>query len=54
VFEQAAFKVTRDLQAQFFATQAIDDGYAVSNKSRVDLIVVYNALSALQRAGLFR
>lgn len=54
VFEQVSVRVVRDVTVSAFATQAFDDSFVVVNARRVDLIVSYNALGPLQRAGLFR
>jgi len=54
VFEQSAFALTRDLSASVYVTQAVHNAFPVSNHFRVDLALSYNALTALQHAGLFR
>jgi hypothetical protein len=54
VFEQISVRVLRDLTVGAFATQAFHNAYTVVNGRRVDLVVSYNALGPLQRAGLFR
>jgi hypothetical protein len=54
LFEQATIKLTRDLSTSLFMTQAVHNAFAVSNHHRVDLVVTYNALGPMQRAGLFR
>jgi hypothetical protein len=54
LFEQATLKVTRDLSVSGFLTQAVHNSFAVSNKKRGDLVLTYNALAPIQRAGLFR
>jgi hypothetical protein len=54
MFEQSTVKITRDLSASLFVTQAVHNAFAVSNRERVDVVVTYNALGAFQRAGLFR
>ncbi len=54
VFEQVSVRVLRDFTVSAFATQAFDDEFVVANAQRFDLVVSYNALGPLQRAGFFR
>jgi len=54
VFEQVSVRVLRDVTVSTFATQAFDDPFVVINHRRFDLVVAYNALGPLQRAGFFR
>jgi hypothetical protein len=54
LYEQATLKVTRDLSVSAFLTQAVNNSYAVANARRIDLVVVFNALGPVQRAGMFR
>ena len=54
VFEQISVRVLRDVTLSAFATQAFRNAFAVANARRVDLVVSYNALGPLQRAGFFR
>ena len=54
VFEQGTIRLTRDLSASVFVTQAVHNDLALSNEHRVDVVVTYNAIGPLQRAGLFR
>ena len=54
VFEQVSVRLFRDLTVIGFATQAFHNDFAVANAKRLDLVVSYNALGPLQRAGFFR
>ena len=54
MFGQASVLVLRDLTVSAFGTQAFDNPFPVASAHRFDLIVSYNALGPLQRAGLFR
>jgi hypothetical protein len=54
VFEQVSVRLLRDLTVSAFATQAFHNAFTVANDQRLDLVVAYNALGPLQRAGLFR
>jgi hypothetical protein len=54
VFEQVTVRVFRDFTVSGFATQAFDNSFAIANTRRVDLVVTYNALGPIRRAGWFR
>jgi hypothetical protein len=51
VFVDAKLPLVRDLSLNVFYGRAVGTDYAVANKQRFDLVVGYNALKALQRAG---
>ncbi len=53
-FGQATMKLTADLSASFFVTRARREAYLVSNRTRFDVVVAYNAVGPIQRAGLLR
>ena len=53
-FTQDTDKITRDLSASFFMTKAVHNAFAVTNGTRVDVVVTYNVLTALQGAGILR
>ena len=54
VFELVTARVLRDVTVSAFAAQAVHNAFVVPNGRRFDLVVTYNALGPLQRAGLFR
>jgi len=53
-FELVSVKVLRDAVVSAFGTQAVNNDFVVPNGHRFDLVLTYNALGPLQRAGLFR
>lgn len=53
-FETASVKLTRELTAQLFMTQAVNNDFAVPNKHRIDVVVIYNVLTGMRRAGWLR
>ena len=53
-FEMVTVRVLRDLAVSAFAAQAVHNAFVVPNGRRFDLVVTFNALGPLQRAGLFR
>ncbi len=54
LFEQASVRLTRDLGLSIFLCQAVHNAFPVSNRRRVDVVLNYNAMGPLRRAGLFR
>jgi hypothetical protein len=54
VYETASVRLTHELSASLFATQATHNAFAVSNQRRVDVLLTFNALATLQRASWFR
>ena len=50
-FETASAKLTPELTAQLFMTQAVDNDFAVPNQRRIDVVLVYNVLAGMRRAG---
>ncbi len=53
-FETATFKLTPEFGLQFFGTQASHNTIAIPNARRLELLVTFNAVSGLQRLGIFR
>ena len=51
IFLDAKLPLVRDLSLNVFYGRAVGTDYAVTNKHRFDIVVGYNALKALQRAG---
>jgi hypothetical protein len=51
VFVDAKLPLVHDLSLNVFYGRAVGTDYAVANKHRFDVVVGYNALKALQRAG---
>lgn len=51
VFVDAKLPLVQDLGLNVFYGRAVGTGYAVANRHRFDVVVGYNALKALQRAG---
>ncbi len=43
--------MVQDLSLNVFYRRAVGNDYAVANRHRFDVVVSYNALKALQRAG---
>jgi hypothetical protein len=54
VYETATVSLTRELAASFFATQAVHNSFAVTNKTRIDAVITFNAVAALKRYGIVR
>lgn len=53
VYQHGTVKLTKELSALVFITEAVHNDFAVANHRRIDLILAYTALASLQRAGLF-
>ncbi len=53
VFAVADVPVTGPVTVQFFATQALDAPYTISNRTRFDAVITYNVLTTLRKAGVF-
>lgn len=51
LFVEAKLPLVQDLSLNVFYGRAVGTDYAVANKNRFDVVVGYNALKALQRAG---
>jgi hypothetical protein len=51
IFVDAKLPLVQDLSLNVFYGRAVGTDYAVANKHRFDIVVGYNALKALQRAG---
>src|SRR5262245_39743409 len=49
VFFMATIPVMRELNMQLFATQAFGNDFQVTNRTRFDAVVTYDALSAIRR-----
>ena len=54
VFGTSTVRVSRELSLLVFATQAFHNRVAISNHTRFDIVLTYNALPTLKRAGLTR
>jgi hypothetical protein len=54
LYQNGTMKLTKELSASVFVTEAVHNSIAMANHRRVDLILAYNALASLQRVGLFR
>lgn len=54
IFGSGSLKLLPELAVSVFATQAVHNAVPISNRTRVDLIVTYNALASLKRARLLR
>jgi hypothetical protein len=54
LYQTGTVKLTRELSAMVYMTEAVHNAYAVTNHRRLDVVLAYNALASLQRAGLFR
>jgi hypothetical protein len=51
IFVDAKLPLVHDLSLNVFYGRAVGNDFAVANKRRFDIVVGYNALKALQRAG---
>jgi hypothetical protein len=49
LFETASFRISQDLTAQLFLTQAVNNGFAIPNDQRIDVILAANVLGAIKR-----
>ena len=54
LFETGGIRLWSALSLAMFATQAFHDDVAISNHQRVDVVLTYNVLATLKRAGLIR
>jgi hypothetical protein len=54
LFQTGSIKLTRELAVNIYMTEAIHNDVPISNHRRYDVVLAYNAVSSLQRAGLFR
>lgn len=54
LYVQSDLLLTRDLTALVFVSRAVHNPFAVTNGTRVDVVVTYNAMGPVHRAGLFR
>jgi hypothetical protein len=54
LFQLGTVKLTRELSASVFVTEAVNNRFPVPNHRRLDLILACNVLASLQRAGLFK
>ncbi len=53
-YAQSDFVITPDVTAWVFVTRAFHSAFEISNRTRFDFVVTFNALGPLRRAGLFR
>jgi hypothetical protein len=53
LFVNGSVTVVPELSVQVFYQHAVGNDFAVSNRSRLDVILAYNVLKALQRGGVF-
>jgi hypothetical protein len=53
LWQTGTVKLTKELSAMLYVTEAVHNSVAISNHRRVDVVLAYNALASLQRAGLF-
>jgi hypothetical protein len=51
VFVDVKMPLVQDLSLNVFYSRAVGNDYAVANRHRFDVVISYNALKALQRAG---
>jgi hypothetical protein len=51
VFVEPKIQVLPELTLSFFYTEAFDNDFAIPNDHRFDIVVQYNVLKALQKAG---
>ena len=51
LFVDAKLPLVQDLSLNVFYGRAVGTDYAVANRPRVDVVIGYHALKALQRAG---
>jgi hypothetical protein len=54
LYETVAVRLLPELSAHLFMTQAVNNDFVLSNRRRVDVVLLYNVLGALQRHGWFR
>jgi len=54
VFETGTLRLSPELTVAVFAAQAFRNDVRITNHRRFDLVVTYNALASLKRAGLIR
>jgi hypothetical protein len=54
IFCSGSLKLVPELALSVFATQAVHNAVPISNRTRLDLILTYNALASLKRARLLR
>ena len=54
MYETATMRLSPELSLAAFATQAFHDDVPISNHRRFDLVLTYNALATLKRAGVIR
>ncbi len=53
-YAQSDFVLTRDVTAWVFVSRAVHNAFVVPTGTRVDVVLSYNAMGPLRRAGLFR
>ena len=54
LYQTGSVKLTRELAINLYATEAVDNAVPISVHRRYDVVLAYNAVTSLQRAGLFR
>ena len=54
LFETGVLRLSPEISIAFFATQAIRNDVPIANHRRFDLVLTYNALASLKRAGVIR
>jgi len=54
LYQLGTVKLTPELSASLYVTEAVHNAFAVANQRRVDVVLAYNALARLQRAGRFK
>ncbi len=53
-YAQSDFILTRDLTAWVFLTRAVGNTFGLLNATRMDVVLTFNAMGPIRRAGLFR
>lgn len=53
LFLNASYNILPEFGVHIFVTQALDNPYPISNKTRFDFIISYNILKSLQRLSFF-
>jgi hypothetical protein len=53
VFSVLAVPLSKEITAQFFATQAFSSTYSISNRTRFDAMLIYDVVHTLRRTGVF-
>jgi hypothetical protein len=54
LYQTGSIKLTRELAVNLYLTEAVHNDVPISNHRRYDVVLAYNAVTSLQRAGVIR